>query len=180
VGVAAHLKHSAQPPTMGESFIMTLYKFYFSYSIEQNTFIVVSYFRNGRFINVEGTYSFSDYKNKLQAKYPDNFQDRSFLTHIGRIMNRFITSGTFSKGKSSGWALTSDEIVQNLKGRVEETPQISVLCSSQQSDVQSVLCMLLNKFKILWKNLQDLFLLKNTIIYVGRKDGVNTIFDSPV
>jgi hypothetical protein len=27
VGVAAHLKHSAQPPTMGQSFIMTLYIF---------------------------------------------------------------------------------------------------------------------------------------------------------
>jgi hypothetical protein len=25
VGVAAHLKHSAQPPTMGQSFIITLY-----------------------------------------------------------------------------------------------------------------------------------------------------------
>jgi hypothetical protein len=93
-------------------------------------------------------------------------------------MNRFITSGTVSS--SSGWATTSDEIFQDLKGRVEETPQISVTCLSQQSDVQSVLCMLLNKFKILLKNLQDLFLLKNTVIYVGRQDGVNTIFDSPV
>jgi hypothetical protein len=26
VGIAAHLKHCAQPPTMGQSFIMTLYK----------------------------------------------------------------------------------------------------------------------------------------------------------
>jgi hypothetical protein len=64
--------------------------------------------------------------------------------------------------------------------RVEETPQISVACLSQQSGVQSVLCMLLNKFKILLKNLQDLFFLKNIIIYVGRADGVDTIFDSPV
>jgi hypothetical protein len=63
---------------------------------------------------------------------------------------------------------------------VEETPQISVAGLSQQSGIQSVLCMLLNKFKILLKNLQDLFLLKHTVIYVGREDEVNAIFDSPV
>jgi hypothetical protein len=55
-----------------------MFKFYFSfiflmvYSIEQNTLIVVSYFRNGRFINGEWTYSFSDCKNEHGAKYPDN------------------------------------------------------------------------------------------------------------
>jgi hypothetical protein len=63
--------------------------------------------------------------------------------------------------------------VKDLKERVEETAQISVPCLSQQSGVQFVLCMLLNKFKILLKNLQDLFLLKNTVIYVGRKYVVN-------
>jgi hypothetical protein len=40
--------------------------------------------------------------------------------------------------------------------------------------------MLVKKLKILLKNLQDQFLLKNVVIYVGRKDGVNTIFDSPI
>jgi hypothetical protein len=34
---------------------------------------------------------------------------------------------------------------------VEETPQISVACLSQQSGLQYVLCILLNKFKILLK-----------------------------
>jgi hypothetical protein len=32
VGVAAHLKHTAQPPTMGQSFIMTLYLLVFTAS----------------------------------------------------------------------------------------------------------------------------------------------------
>jgi hypothetical protein len=40
---------------------------------------------------------------------------------------------------------------------VKETPQASVADLSQQSGVQSVLCILSNKFKILLKNLQDLF-----------------------
>jgi hypothetical protein len=78
----------------------------------------------------------------------------------------FLTTGTVSKSKSSGWPPVSDEIIEDLREMVEETPQISVACLSQQSGVQSVLCMLLNKFKILLKNLQDLFLLKNTVIYV--------------
>jgi hypothetical protein len=78
----------------------------------------------------------------------------------------FLTTGTVSKSKSSGWPPISDEIIEDLREMVEETPQISVACLSQQSGVQSVLCMLLNKLKILLKNLQDLFLLKNTVIYV--------------
>jgi hypothetical protein len=50
-------------------------------------------------------------QKKFQAKYPVNFQDRSFLIHIGRIVNRFLTTpGTVSKGKSSGWPPISDEI----------------------------------------------------------------------
>jgi hypothetical protein len=85
----------------------------------------------------------------------------------------FLTTGTVSKGKSSGRPPIFDEIVEDLRERVEETPQISVASMSQQSGVQSVLCMLSNKFKLLLKNLQDLFLLKNSVIYVGRKDGVN-------
>jgi hypothetical protein len=117
-------------------------------------------------------YSLSDYKNKFRAKYPDNIQGGSLLIHIGRIVNRFLTTGTVSKGKSLGRQPKCNEIVEGLRERVEETPQISVACLSQQSGVQSVLCMLLNKFKILLKNLQDLFFLKNTVIYVGRADGV--------
>jgi hypothetical protein len=51
----------------------------------------------------------------------------------------------------SGWPPISDEIVEDLRERVEETAQISVACLSQQSGVQSVLCILLNKFKIFFE-----------------------------
>jgi hypothetical protein len=72
------------------------------YSVEQNTFIVVSYFRNGRFVNGEWTYSLSDCKNEFRAKYPDNIQDDSLLTHIGRIVNRFLTTGTARVNRQDG------------------------------------------------------------------------------
>jgi hypothetical protein len=65
------------------------------YPIEQNIFIV-SYFRSGRFVNDEWTYSLSVGKNELQAKYPENtrIHDDSLLTHIRRIVNRFLTTRT--------------------------------------------------------------------------------------
>jgi hypothetical protein len=50
----------------------------------------------------------SDHKNKFRIKYPDNIQDGSFLTHVGRIVNRFLTTGIVGKGKSSGWPPISD------------------------------------------------------------------------
>jgi hypothetical protein len=101
-----------------------MFQFYFSfiflmmvYSTEQNTFIVVSYVRNGKFINCECIYSLSDYKNKFRAKYPDNIQGGSLLIHIGRIVNRFLTTGTVSKGKSSGRQPKCNEIVERKGGR---------------------------------------------------------------
>jgi hypothetical protein len=121
-------------------FYFSLIFFTMVYSVEQNTFIVVSYFRNGRFVNGEWTYSLSDCKNEFRAKYPDNIQDDSLLTHIGRIVNRFLTTGTVSKGKSSGRPPVSDEIVEDLRERVEETPQISVARLSQQSGVPRSTC----------------------------------------
>jgi hypothetical protein len=39
-------------------------------------------------------------------------------------VNRFLTIGTISKGKSSGRPPVSDEIVEDLKEMVEKTRQI--------------------------------------------------------
>jgi hypothetical protein len=80
-------------------------------------------------------YSLSDCKNEFWAKYPNNMLDHSLLSYIGLIVNRFLTTGTVSKGKSSARPPISDEIVEDLRERVEETPQISVACLSQQSGV---------------------------------------------
>jgi hypothetical protein len=110
------------------------------YFVEQNTFIVVCYFRNGRFVNGEWTYSLSDCKNELRAKYSNNIQDDCLLTHVGRIVNRFLTTGTVSKGKSSGRPPVSHKIVEDLRETVEETPQITVARLSQLSGVPRSTC----------------------------------------
>jgi hypothetical protein len=58
------------------------------------------------------------------------------LTHIGRIVNRFLTIGTISKGKSS----VSDEIVEDLKEMVDKTLQISIALLFQQNGVPRSTC----------------------------------------
>jgi hypothetical protein len=50
-------------------------------------------------------------------------------------VNRFLTIGTISKGKSSGRPPVSDEIVEDLKEMMEKALQISIACLSQQSGV---------------------------------------------
>jgi hypothetical protein len=52
-------------------FILAFIFFTMVYSVEQNTFIVVLYFRNGRFSNGE----LSVCKKRIPAKYPNNIQD---------------------------------------------------------------------------------------------------------
>jgi hypothetical protein len=50
-------------------------------------------------------------------------------------VNRFLTIGTISEGKSSGWPPLSDEILEDLKEMVEKTLQISIAHLSQQPGV---------------------------------------------
>jgi hypothetical protein len=55
-------------------------------------------------------------------------------------VNRFLTIGTISKGKSSGRPPVSDEMVEDLKEVVEKTLQISIAPLSQQSGVPCNTC----------------------------------------
>jgi hypothetical protein len=79
-------------------------------------------------------------KMEFWAKYPDNILDHSLLSYIRRIVNRFLTIGTVSKVNSSGRPPRSDEIVEDLKEEERDSTNIRSL------GVQSVLCMLLNKY----------------------------------
>jgi hypothetical protein len=55
-------------------------------------------------------------------------------------VNRFLTIGTISKGKSSGRPPVFDEVVEDLKEIVEKTLQISIAPLSQQSGVPRNTC----------------------------------------
>jgi hypothetical protein len=55
-------------------------------------------------------------------------------------VHRFLTTGTVNKGKSSGRPPIFDEIVEDLRERVEETPQISVASMSHNNLVYNLCC----------------------------------------
>ncbi|KAJ3665723.1 hypothetical protein Zmor_001204 [Zophobas morio] len=72
------------------------------YTLEQNTFIVMSYYRNGT-LNADGewVYSVQACKDEYLAKFPElNIEEQSLMTHIKRIVDRFNSTGNVSKGKS--------------------------------------------------------------------------------
>jgi hypothetical protein len=60
-------------------------------------------------------------------------------------VNRFLTIGTISKGKSSGRPPVSDEIVEDLKEMMEKALQISIARLSQQSGVPRSTCQVVTK-----------------------------------
>jgi hypothetical protein len=72
-----------------------------------------------------------------------------------------LTTGTVSKGGKDS---------TNIRSRFIST-------------VWYIICVVysyVEKISDFFEKLEDLFLLKNTAIYIGREHGINNIFDSPV
>ncbi|KAJ3651766.1 hypothetical protein Zmor_017781 [Zophobas morio] len=64
------------------------------YSLEQNTFIIMSYYHNGYYhngvLNEDGNwvYSVDAFKDEYLVKYPVVIEEESLMTHIRRIVAR--------------------------------------------------------------------------------------------
>jgi hypothetical protein len=72
-------------------------------SLEQNTFIVMSYYRNDTLQNGEWVYSINACKEEFFAKFPNcNVVEANLIAHIRRVVNRFVATGSVEKGKSVG------------------------------------------------------------------------------
>ncbi|KAJ3650158.1 hypothetical protein Zmor_021863 [Zophobas morio] len=111
------------------------------YSVEQNTFIVMSYYRNGTFVDEAWLYSVAACKQEYLANYPDlEIQETSLEAHIRDVINRFVRTGNVNKGKSSGRPAVSEEVVDDLRERLEQNPQTSLTRLSQQSGVPVTTC----------------------------------------
>ncbi|KAJ3659556.1 hypothetical protein Zmor_011240 [Zophobas morio] len=111
------------------------------YSVEQNTFIVMSYYRNGTFVDGAWLYSVAACKQEYLANYPDlEIQETSLEAHIRDVINRFVRTGNVNKGKSSGRPAVSEEVVDDLRERLEQNPQTSLTRLSQQSGVPVTTC----------------------------------------
>jgi hypothetical protein len=73
------------------------------FTLEQNKFRVMSYYRNDVKRNGEWTYIVQTCKEEFLANYLDqNVLEKSLAAHIHRIVNCFVTTGSVEKEESSG------------------------------------------------------------------------------
>jgi hypothetical protein len=108
------------------------------FTLEQNKFIIMSYYRNGIKRDGEWTYSVQACKEEFLANYPDqNILEKSLAAHIHRIVDRFVATGSVEKGKSSGRPKVMEDVVENIRDTLEEDPRTSLTRLALQTGVLS-------------------------------------------
>jgi hypothetical protein len=76
----------------------------------------MSYYRNGVKRDGEWTYIVQNCKEEFLPNYPDqNVLGKSLAAHIHRIVNRFVTTGSVEKGKTSGHPKMIEDVVENIR-----------------------------------------------------------------
>jgi hypothetical protein len=89
---------------------------------------MMSYYCNCVKSDEEWTYSVQACKEEFLAKYLHQNVLEKFLTaHIHRIFNRFVTTDSVEKGKSSGRPKVMENIVENIRDHLEAHPRTYLL-----------------------------------------------------
>ncbi|KAJ3651960.1 hypothetical protein Zmor_017964 [Zophobas morio] len=119
------------------------------YSLEQYTFIIMSYYRN-RVLDEDGdwVYYVDACKDEYLMKYAVVIEEESLTTHIRRIVARFSDTGSVSKGKPTGRSQVSEDVVEDLRTRMEESLKKSLSKLSLQSGVPYSTCQKIVKEKL--------------------------------
>jgi hypothetical protein len=111
------------------------------FTLEQNKFITMSYYRNGVKRDGEWTFSVQACKEEFLANYPGrNILEKSLAAHIHRIVDRFVTTGSVENGKSSGRPKVIEDVVENIRDHLEEHPRTSLTRLSLQTGVPRSTC----------------------------------------
>jgi hypothetical protein len=111
------------------------------FTLEQNKFIIMSYYRNGVKRDGDWTYSVQACKEEFLANYPDqNVLEKFLAAYTHRIVNHFVTTGGVEK--------VIEEVVENILDHLEESPRTSLTKLSLQTGVPRSTC-----HKIVKKNL---------------------------
>ena len=106
------------------------------YSVEQDTFIVISYSHNGTFVNGECVYSVTACKQETLAKYRDFIiQETSLEAHVRDVIKRFVRTGSVDKGKSPGRLSVFEEVVDDFRLLDQHNAQTSLTRFPQQLGV---------------------------------------------
>jgi hypothetical protein len=96
-------------------------------SLEQNTFSVMSCYRNGTLQNAEWVYSINACKEEFFAKFPnDNIVEANLIPHIRRIVDRFVATGSVKKDKSDGRPSVNEEIIEDFRQSMEQISKKSL------------------------------------------------------
>jgi hypothetical protein len=61
--------------------------------------------------------------------------EANLIAHIRRIVDRLVATGSVEKGKSVGRPPVNEEIVEDLRQRIEQSPKKSLRKLSLQADV---------------------------------------------
>jgi hypothetical protein len=111
------------------------------FTLEQNKFIIMSYYRNGVKRDGDWTYSVQACKEEFLANYPDqNVLEKFLAAYTHRIVNHFVTTGGVEK--------VIEEVVENILDHLEESPRTSLTKLSLQTGVPRSTC-----HKVVKKNL---------------------------
>jgi hypothetical protein len=90
------------------------------FTLEQNKFLIMSYYRNGVKRDDKWTYSVQASKEEFLANYlHQNVLEKSLTAHIHRIVNHFVTTSSVEKGKSSGHPMVMEDVVENVRDHLE-------------------------------------------------------------
>jgi hypothetical protein len=80
-----------------------------------------AYYRSGTIHNGEWVYSTNACKEEFFGKFPnDDIVEANLIPHIRSIVNRFVATGSVEKGKSVGRPPVNEEIVEDLRQRMNK------------------------------------------------------------
>jgi hypothetical protein len=98
---------------------------------EQNKFILEAYFRNGIGNDGVWAYSVEPYLDQFRIRFPD--YHHCLRQKIRRTLERIQETGSVVKSKSSGRPPVAQDIVEDIRERIEDNPNISLRRLALQS-----------------------------------------------
>lgn len=112
------------------------------FSIEQKTFIVTSYYRNGQLINGNWTYSIEACRQEFTQRFPNVIVDiNNFSSQVLRVITCFEETGSIEHRSRTGRPRRRTEnVVEQIRNTVEEEPTVSVRRLAQRFDVSVGSC----------------------------------------
>jgi hypothetical protein len=98
------------------------------FTLEQDIFIGMAYFRNGNFDAANGWLYSTDHRPQTFTNFnkcsPSQFVTLvAFRQHCTRLVQRYLQTGDVKKAKPTGRTSTlTEDVVENVRGRMEQSP----------------------------------------------------------